>query len=218
MKSALILGASGFVGNYLLKELLNSKRYDRVTALVRISSLEPSPHLEEIVFDFKDPFSIESLKPVNHIFCCLGSTIRKAGSKNKFRFVDFELPLMFAKWGEKTKAEYFAIVTAMGANPSSIIFYNKVKGEIEREIKKLDIPTIHIFQPSLILGPRKEFRIGEIVGKMLMKTLNFLMVGSLKKYRGIHAKTIAKGMNYYIGKSNETDLMVIESNEIQKTE
>ena len=218
MKSALILGASGFVGNYLLRELLNSKRYDRVTALVRISSLEPSPHLEEIVFDFKDPLSIESLKPVNHIFCCLGSTIRKAGSKNKFRFVDFELPLMFAKWGEKTKVEYFSIVTAMGANPSSIIFYNKVKGEIEKEIKKLDIPTIHIFRPSLILGSRKELRIGEIAGKMLMKTLNFLMVGSLKKYRGIHAKTIAKGMNYYIGKSNETDLMVIESNEIQKTE
>ena len=124
--------------------------------------------LEQTVFDFQDYSCLDDLLPVRDIFCCLGTTIQTAGSKKAFCFVDFELPLRFAQWAEKTGAESFSIVTAMGANPSSRIFYNQVKGNIEEEVKKLNIPTVRIFRPSLILGPRKEFRIGEIIGLSLI--------------------------------------------------
>ena len=135
-----------------------------------------------------------SLDAADHVFCCLGTTIKVAGSKKAFRHVDFELPLMFAQWAASTNAKSFSIVTSMGANANSSIFYNKVKGEVEGEIKKLDIPIIQIFQPSLIMGQRKEFRIGELLGKAFMTLINPLLIGSVKKFRGIHAEKIAKGL------------------------
>ena len=214
-KSAMVLGATGSVGSHLLTELLASKRYERITTLVRVASLEHHPSVEEIVYDFKDLSALNQLNPVDNIFCCLGTTIRTAGSKEAFRFVDFELPLRFAQWAEKTGAKSYSIVTAMGANADSRIFYNQVKGDIEDEVKKLDIITVQIFRPSLILGPRKEFRIGEIIGKGFMKIINPFMVGSLNKYRGIHASTIAEGMIYHL-ENSKTGLHIIESDRIAK--
>ena len=101
----------------------------------------------------------------------------------------------------------------MGANPSSQIFYNQVKGNIEDEVKKLNIPIADIFRPSLILGPSKEFRIGEIIGKGFIRIMNPFMIGLLKKYRGIHARTIAKGMVYHL-ENRKTGVHIIESNRI----
>ena len=213
MKSALIIGATGFVGGYLLAELLKLNKYELIIAPVRKPSLNPHPTLEEIIFDFQDINAIDRLKPVDHLFCCLGTTISAAGSKDAFRFVDFKLPLIFARWAERNGSEYYSIVTAMGANSHSRIFYNKVKGNIEDELKKLSIPKIHIFRPSLILGPRKEFRLGEIIGKGLMKIISPLMIGPADKYRGIHARSIAKGMINYLEK-NKKGMQIIESNKI----
>ncbi len=213
MQSSLIIGATGFVGSYLVQEILNSPTFDSVTALVRKPTFTTHPKLKEIVFDFRDETAIESLEPVNHIFCCLGTTIKTAGSKEAFRFVDYELPLRFANWAESTHAESFSIVTAIGANSDSSIFYNQVKGNVEDEIKTLNIPTIQIFQPSLIMGPRKEFRLGELIGKGIMVILNPLMIGPGKKYRGIHAQTIAKGMVHHLEKSNP-GITIFESDKI----
>ena len=108
MRSALVLGATGFVGGYLVNELLVSKKYDRITTLIRTASLEPHPVLEQTVFDFQDYSCLDDLLPVRDIFCCLGTTIQTAGSKKAFRFVDFELPLRFAQWAENTGAEFYA--------------------------------------------------------------------------------------------------------------
>ncbi len=213
MQSSLIIGATGFVGSYLVQEILNSPTFDSVTALVRKPTFTTHPKLKEIIFDFRDETAIESLEPVNHVFCCLGTTIKTAGSKEAFRFVDYELPLRFAKWAESTQAESFSIVTAIGANSDSSIFYNQVKGNVEDEIKTLNIPTIQIFQPSLIMGPRKEFRLGELIGKGIMVILNPLMIGPGKKYRGIHAQTIAKGMVHHLEKSNP-GITIFESDKI----
>jgi len=213
MQSSIIIGATGFVGSYLVQEILNSPTFDSVTALVRKPTFTTHPKLKEIIFDFRDETAIESLEPVNHVFCCLGTTIKTAGSKEAFRFVDYELPLRFAKWAESTQAESFSIVTAIGANSDSSIFYNQVKGNVEDEIKTLNIPTIQIFQPSLIMGSRKEFRLGELIGKGIMAILNPLMIGPGKKYRGIHAQTIAKGMVQYLEKSNP-GITIFESDKI----
>ncbi len=155
MKSALVLGATGFVGGYLVNELLVSKKYDRITTLIRTDSLEPHPVLEQIVFDFQDYSGLDDLLPVRDIFCCLGTTIQTAGSKKAFRFVDFELPLRFAQWAEKTGAESYSIVTAMGANPSSRIFYNQVKGNIEEEVKKTKHPNSTDFSAIFDLRPQE---------------------------------------------------------------
>ena len=213
IKSTLVIGSTGLVGSYLVQELLNSPNFDSVITPVRKPFFESHPKLKEIIFNFKNEAAINDLEPVNHIFCCLGTTIKTAGSKEAFRFVDYELPIQFAQWAEKINADSFSIVTAMGANSNSSIFYNQVKGEIEKELKKMDIPKIQIFQPSLIMGPRKEFRIGEVIGKMFMVLINPLMVGPLKKYRGIHAKTIARGMVFHLDNSGQ-GVSVFESDKI----
>ena len=213
MKSALIIGSTGFVGSYLIQELLDSTNIDLVTALVRKPTSVSHPKLKEIIFDFENESDMDSLESVNHVFCCLGTTIKTAGSKEAFRFADYELPLRFAQWAKKIKANSFSIVTAMGANSDSSIFYNQVKGELEDEIKKLSISIIQIFQPSLIMGQRKEFRFGEYIIKGFMTVINPLMMGPAKKYRGIHAQTIAKGMLFYLGNSKQ-GVSVIESDQI----
>ena len=180
---------------------------------MRKPSFESHPKLKEIIFDFENQSEMESLEPVNHIFCCLGTTIKTAGSKDAFRYVDFELPVRFAQWAEKINGDSFSIVTALGANSESSIFYNQVKGDIENKIKKMSIPKIQIFQPSLIMGPRKESRFGELIGKGVMTLLNPIMIGPAKKYRGIHAKTIAQGMVFHLANSG-SGLSVFESDQI----
>tara|TARA_B100000214_G_scaffold195731_1_gene141610 strand:+ start:1597 stop:2241 length:645 start_codon:yes stop_codon:yes gene_type:complete len=213
MSKVLILGSTGLVGKYVLQEVVKSDRFSSVTALVREKQFHSEGKVKEIVFDFKNQLLLESLQPVHHVFCCLGTTIKKAGSKKNFRFVDYDLPLRFAKWAEQTKAESFSIITSMGADAMSNFFYNKVKGEIEDEIIKLNIPTIKIFRPSLIMGKRDELRIGELIGKTIFFFVNPIMIGSAKKYKGIKAKMIAKGMIYHLNK-NQKGLTIINSDEI----
>ena len=213
MSKVLILGSTGLVGKHVLQEVVKSDRFSSVTALVREKQFHSEGKVKEIVFDFKNQLLLESLQPVHHVFCCLGTTIKKAGSKKNFRFVDYDLPLRFAKWAEQTKAESFSIITSMGADAMSNFFYNKVKGEIEDEIIKLNIPTIKIFRPSLIMGKRDELRIGELIGKTIFFFVNPIMIGSAKKYKGIKAKMIAKGMIYHLNK-NQKGLTIINSDEI----
>ena len=194
MSSALVIGGTGLVGSHLIDQLITSNDYSSVVSLVRKNNRDSSRKLKEIVFDFENKDSIQHIKKAEHVFCCLGTTIKKAGSKSAFKFVDYDIPLLFGRWAENISATSFSIVTAMGANPSSKIFYNRTKGLIEEEIKQLKIPTIQIFQPSLITGKRKEFRAGEIAAKITFSFLNPLLIGKAKKYRPIAANTIAQGM------------------------
>ena len=215
MNACLVVGGTGLVGKHLVKELEASNDFDLIYVLVRKKQFTGTKKIKEVVFDFTEKERLQSLDPVNHVFCCLGTTIKKAGSKERFRHVDLELPVSFAMWAEQRMVDSYSIVTALGADSSSKIFYNQVKGEVEDEIKKRNIPKIQIFQPSLILGKRTEVRFGEIIWKVLFKCINPLFLGPLKKYRGIRADVIAKGMVNHL-KNSQNGISIFESHLIKK--
>lgn len=193
---AVVAGSTGLVGHELLQLLQNDSAYSKINCLVRKSNNLTHPKVSELVIDFdRIPDSLSEIVSVDDIFCCLGTTIKTVGgSKEAFRKVDHDYPLALAKWGETMHAKRFLVVSAMGANSKSSIFYNKTKGEMEDDISKLNIPSITFFRPSLLIGKRKENRPGEKIGIVIFKALSFLFVGPLKNYKGIHVKKVAQAM------------------------
>lgn len=215
-RTALLVGATGLVGNEVVKYLLHSNEYKRVTILVRGDypvKTHPKLLVKKVNFD-ESPF--ENVEAVDDIFCCLGTTIKKAKTKENFLKVDFEYPIELAKWGAQSDVKQYLVVSAMGADSRSRIFYNQVKGKLEDELKRIGLPRIHIFRPSLLLGDRKEFRLGERVGEYVMKFFSFTLVGPWRKYRAIEAKQVAYAMyKKAVGELNES-YSVYESDDIEK--
>lgn len=209
--TAIIAGSTGLVGGHLLQFLLNDSRYSKIVSLVRKKQNISHPKLEQIVFDFDDEKAYQALPEAEAIYCTLGTTIKKAGGKDNFIKVDHEYPLKLAKHGKEKGVKLFSIVTAIGSDADSIVFYNKVKGTVERDITALKFNTLHIFQPSLLVGNRQEFRAGEKAAEFFMNVFNPLFTGNLRKYRSIKAEDVAKAM---IVAQNE-GLHIYLSDEIQ---
>jgi uncharacterized protein YbjT (DUF2867 family) len=220
-KTAVILGATGLVGNELVNILIQQQNYEKIHLLVRRPPDSHDPVCEVHVVDFEQLYSYRELFQVTDVFCCLGTTIKKAKSKEAFRKVDYEYPVEAAKMACESGAEKFLMITAMGSNPKSRIFYNQVKGEVEESIRKLTIPSIHIFRPSLLLGKREEFRFGEKIAEKASSLLNLIMVGPLRPFKAIEAKNVAAamaamartgkgGVNIY--PSHEIERIAIENN------
>jgi uncharacterized protein YbjT (DUF2867 family) len=210
MRTALVSGATGLVGSFLVKMLLDDGYYDKVKILVRKPVDHSHPTLEQIIYDYENP-DFEKLK-ADDIFCCLGTTIKKAGSKEAFIKVDYDYPLQIAQATHKAGAKNFSIVTAIGSNSKSKIFYNRVKGEVEEKLQEIPFDSLQIHRPSMLLGPRKEFRAGEEIGKIVARGLWFLFP---KRYRGIHASQVAGCM---ISKMKEArpGLHIIESDKMHE--
>ena len=190
-KTALIAGASGLTGGYLLNLLLESPEYSSVIAYVRKSSGLTHPKLKEIVVDWE---TLQEPVAAEDIFCCLGTTIKKAGSQEAFRRVDYNYPLQLAQLQYRGGSQQFLLVSAMGADAKSSIFYSRVKGELENALQSIGYKSLHIFRPSFIAGPRKESRTGEKIGLAIFSILSPLFIGSLKKYAPIQAEHIARAM------------------------
>ena len=189
MKNALVVGATGLVGRYLLSELLVNGTYAKVVAFVRISIDLHHPNFEQIVVDFD---SLEQIDfSVDDVYCCLGTTIRKAGSREAFMKVDFEYPVLVAELALMAGASSFAIVTSMGADTGSRYFYNRVKGMVEEKLISLSFDRLLILRPSLLLGDRKESRFGEMVGKLFMWLFSFMIPID---YKAVHGGKVAKAM------------------------
>lgn len=187
---ALIAGATGLVGSALLERLLNDDQYSKVISLQRGQALLTHPKLITMQTDFTNLDAL-ILPDVTDVFCCLGTTIKKAGSKEQFRKVDYEFPLALAQCGAKAHARHFLIVTAMGANASSSFFYNRVKGEVEQQLAAFNsIPVISVLRPSLLLGKRVEKRTAESFGIVLAEGINTVFKTSL----GTQAVDVAKAM------------------------
>jgi uncharacterized protein YbjT (DUF2867 family) len=214
-KVALIAGATGLVGSALLDLLLKSDYYTKVISLQRTQSTVVHPKLVTIQTDFSNLNEI-IIPNVSDAFCCLGTTIKKAGSKEQFIKVDFDFPLALAHLAIKANAKHFLIITAMGADEKSFFFYNQVKGKIENALTNLkEISQISIFRPSLLIGNRKEKRIGEIIGTGFAKIINPLMVGSLRKYQGIESVDVANAMYFQALYSIESGVRIYPSDEIK---
>lgn len=194
MRTALIVGATGLIGKNCLYQLLETKEYTRVIALLRKPLAIKHHQLEQVIVDFGNLDNHKHQMIADDIFCCLGTTIGVAGSQENFRKVDFDYPVKVAEICLQQGATQFLLVSAMGANAASSIFYNRVKGEVEQAIANLHYNSFQIFRPSLLMGNRKEVRIGELIGKVLMKGLGFLFIGPLKKYKAIEGETVAKAM------------------------
>ena len=213
-RNALIAGATGLVGSSLLEQLLTGNEYEKIVIITRKSIDTTHPKLIQKQIDFD---SIESLKldfQVDDVFCALGTTIKTAGSQDAFYKVDYTYVVNLGKWCATNGVKRLMIVSAMGANAKSGIFYNRVKGEMEAAVSQLNIPQIVIFRPSLLMGNRKEKRVGEKMAQAVMGTLGFLFVGPLLKYKGIYADVVANAMI----KSAMTEAKgykVYESGEIQ---
>ncbi|WP_445613845.1 oxidoreductase [Geobacillus sp. YF-1] len=195
-RTALLLGASGLVGGEVLKLLLQSDVYRQVTVLVRTPLPIKHEKLQQVVADFAQLESYERYFAVDDVFCCLGTTRKKAKTKQRFIQVDYEYTLRAAALAEKRRVKSFLTISSVGADPCSPFFYQRVKGETEEALQRLSIPSLHIFRPSLLVGKRREFRLGEALAGWLFGRLPFLFVGKWKKYKPIDAHELALAMFY----------------------
>ena len=209
-RTALVIGATGLIGLLTVDELLASEKYSKVKVLVRNSFSKQHAKLETIVFDFDQPNA--ALVQADDVYCCLGTTMKKAGSKAAFYKVDYKYPHEIAQIALDNGAKRFAIVTAMGANQDSSVYYNRVKGEIENTLKKIGFETMLIFRPSLLLGIRPEKRMGEQIGEFFMELFKPLVP---QKYRAIEANKIARAM-VLITSSGVKGNVVYESDVLQE--
>lgn len=188
---AIIAGASGLTGSFLLPLLLQDNRYEKVIALSRRPLPIQHPLLETIITDGTNLEEWKESLRGAHIFCCLGTTMAKAGSKSAFEAVDLEYPLNLAKICRENGARHYLLISALGANAQSGIYYNRIKGICEQKIKELNYPQFSIFRPSILDGPRKEKRFGEMIGLKLAKFISPLLQGSWKKYRPTSVSDLA---------------------------
>ncbi|HEX6274696.1 MAG TPA: NAD(P)H-binding protein [Polyangiaceae bacterium] len=191
---AWVAGATGLVGRALVGELARRLPLGNVTTLVRRPEERKEPGVEERVVVF-DRLELELAgRTATHVFCCLGTTMARAGSREAFRRVDYDYPLALGRAARAAGAKKFLVVTALGADVKSPIFYNRVKGEIEQALGELGFPELHVFRPSLLLGERNDRRPGERLAMALAKPVGALLFGPLAKYRAIDADAVARAM------------------------
>ena len=193
-KTAIILGATGLTGGYVLNALLDDNRYSKVILFSRSSVEIKHEKLKEILVDM---FHLERYKSqflADEVFCCVGTTKAKTPDKEQYKEIDYGIPVTVARICKEQQIPSLLIISALGANPNSSLFYSRLKGVMEKDVEEEQLEKVHFLQPSLISGKRKEFRLGEWFMKQLMKILNLVLVGPLDKYKSIHPKVIATAM------------------------
>ena len=212
-RTAVLLGASGLVGGFCLRALVDDPVYDHVTALNRRAPTLPAHRkLAQKVANFEALLPAD-FQGADDIFCALGTTIRKAGSQEAFRRVDIQYPLMAAKAAKQAGATQFVLVSSVGADPASKNFYLRTKGEVERELASVGFGALHIVRPSLLLGKREEFRMAERIMMTVGPAFNLAMIGGLRRYRAISAAVVGKAM-VAAARQGKTGTFVYEFDEI----
>jgi len=214
-KTAIVVGASGLTGGFLLQQLAQDKTFERIIVLSRKAMKPALPKVREVVVDFENLGRYDFWPDVDVLFCCVGTTIKKAGSQENFKKVDHDIPVALAEQCALYNVG-FHFMSSIGADAESGNFYLKTKGETEEELKQADLPYLYIYRPSVLVGPRQESRLGESIGKIFIALAYPFLLGPLKKYRGIHVGKIAAAM-IKNAKNWELGVHVFESDEIKKS-
>ena len=213
-KTALLFGATGLTGSHLLNRLAEDQRYNKVRVFTRSDLKHESAGVEIIKTRLENIENFSSAIRGDDLFCCLGTTIKKAGTRENFKKVDFGFPVKIAEIASRNKVPAFLVVSSVGAGPGSSGFYLRTKGEMEKAVSSFKFRKLVIMRPSMLLGKREEFRFMEEAGKVFMKMAGFLLRGKLRKYRAIKADTVAAAM---VNLANtETAKTIYESDEIEK--
>lgn len=194
-KTALILGASGLVGSYLLQNLLNSSVYSKVYILGRSHLRITHDKLIQLTGDLLSDAFLEETPIVDHVYCAIGTTRSKTSDLQKYKEIDFGIPNRFGQKALSKGAQAISVVSSLGANSKSKMFYPRIKGLMEEAIIDMGYNSYYIIRPSLITGPRKEERFAEKISAVIMDTLSFLIP---KKYKAVTAERIAKKMEQMI--------------------
>jgi len=210
MRIAIVAGASGLVGKELVYKLINSDQYRLIYILSRKKIGLVNDKIRELVIDFDKIDQLKFAEPVDDAFCTLGTTMKQAGSKDNFKKVDFEYVIALANLAKHSGASKFLVVSAMGANSKSAVFYNKVKGLTEEALMSIGFNQLVIFRPSLLLGDRHDKRFAEKLSGFLMKVFNFLIPDN---YKAIEAEKVADYMVKMALKSTDK-VLIIKSGEM----
>lgn len=214
MKTAILLGASGLTGGFVLDELLKDPNYGVIKLFNRTALGKSHPKIQEIICDLMNlEEQTESFKG-DVVFCCIGTTKKKTPDQKLYHQIDFGIPVSAAKLCVKNGIESMITISSMGANVKSSIFYSRTKGEMEQAIMAENLPHAYFVQPSFIGGNRTEKRAGEKIGIAIFKFIQPLLIGPLRKYRMIESKTIAKSM--ILLAEQGFSKKILESDEIQR--
>lgn len=208
-RHVLLLGATGLVGRELLDLLLHDDAIEKVSVITRRSTGVVSPKLVEYIIDLDAMEQHRALFAVDAIFCALGTTIKTAGSQERFRVVDYDYPITAARLGREQNAQHYLLVSSLSANATSRTFYLRVKGELERDLLQLDYPRTTIARPSLLLGDRNEHRLGE----RIFSHLGWLMP---RKYKPVHVRDVARAL-VNASRTQQSRVAIIESRDIARS-
>ena len=190
----MIFGATGLVGSYLVDELLKDSTYSEIHLFIRRPFESKNDRMVQHVIDFDRIKDFSNMITGGDLFVCLGTTIRKAGSVRRVEEIDRDYPITIAQNAHENGVKRIAVVSSMGANSKSRNYYMRIKGEMEEGIQALNFSKTIIARPSMLLGQRKEFRLGELIAKPMMVVMNPFLMGKFAKYRAIHGRTVARAM------------------------
>ena len=214
MKTALIFGSSGLIGNQLLSIILQNNNYNKVKLFVRLVPENNDSKVEIIQTDFANLEKHKNSIVGDDCFFCIGTTRKDAPDKNEYKRIEYEIPVSVAKIAKSNSVNSFVYVSSLGANPKSSGSYLKNKGQVEEELKNLNFSKLAVIRPSILLGNRKTFRLGERIGTFVMKGLSIFFLGNLKKYKPIQGECVGKAMVSIA--ENNYDKITFENDELQE--
>ena len=194
MKTALIFGSSGLVGSHLVRFIIKNNNYNKIKLFIRSKSIISNSKIEIIKTDFTNLEKHKELINGDDCFFCIGTTRKNTPDKNEYIKVEYNIPVEVAKIAKENSINSFTYISSMGANPGASGLYLKNKGQAEEALKKLNFPKLSIIRPSILLGNRKENRIGEKIGIFVMKSFSPLFLGKMKKYKPIKVENVARAM------------------------
>lgn len=214
-KKAIIVGASGLIGSNLLNILLTQPDYKEVLVIARKKTKNKNTKITQLIIDFNklDDYADQITGDV--LFCCLGTTRKLTPDLDEYRKIDHDYPVKLAGLAKANGIEQYHYVSSIGANSKSSNFYTKIKGDTEDDLKKAGLNSLHIYEPSLLIGDRKKSRLAERIAAIVMKLVKPLLFGKLKKYRAIKALDVAKAM-FKQSLKNKVGTFTYTTDQIQK--